>query len=278
MHWFRVAAVWMLLALAACRTSSEPSGMAELAEKSMPRGIGALTAPVSGFRVKASYPHDPGAFTQGLVYHDGFLYESTGRQRQSSIRKVELETGKVVDSHELSEEYFGEGLTLFGDRFYQLTWQNGVSFQYDLDLEPAGQLLYGGEGWGLASDATSLIMTDGGPSLSYRDPSNFRELRRTMVRDGGAPVYALNELEIVDEEILANVWGTSLIARIAPATGEVTGWIDLRGLLPEEHRKAADVLNGIAYDPENQRLFVTGKLWPLLFEIELAPPETRKET
>lgn len=229
--------------------------------------------PIYRYRVVNTYPHDPQAFTQGLEYYNGYLYESTGLEGQSTLRKVELRTGRVLQRHRLPSEIFAEGITRFGDRIYQLTWRNGICFVYDRDTFRADtEFRYSGEGWGLTNDGTSLIMSDGSDTLVFRDPSNFAEVRRLQVRADGMPVRDLNELEYIEGEIWANVWQTDLIARISPKTGEVVAWVDLSGLLPEADRKNADVLNGIAYDKQNKRIFVTGKLWNKLFEIELIPP------
>lgn len=225
------------------------------------------------YRVVNRFPHDPNAFTQGLVFHEGVLYESTGLNGQSSLRRVSLETGEVLARRDIDARYFAEGLALWRDSLIQLTWQAGTAFVYDRSsLEPTGTLSYTGEGWGLASDGQKLILSDGGPDgeLRFLDPETFAETGRLVVRDRGAPVNFLNELEVVGDEIFANVWQTERIARISPETGDVTGWIDLTGLLPAAERSHPDaVLNGIAWDAANDRLFVTGKLWPTLFEIRL---------
>ncbi|MGD8397111.1 MAG: glutaminyl-peptide cyclotransferase, partial [Candidatus Eiseniibacteriota bacterium] len=247
------------------------------------------TAPVYGYRVLRTFPHDPQAFTQGLVYHQGELLEGTGIRGESTLRRVALETGAVLQRVDLDDEYFGEGITLFGDRIIQLTWTSRVAFVYDaVTFARVGQFIYPTQGWGITHDGTRLIMSDGTPTLYFRDPETFAELGRITVTDGGVPVQRLNELESIDGEIYANVWQTDLIARISPATGVVLAWIDLTGLLGGrrfpagpvfDHQEVVqvgaerqDVLNGIAYDPDGDRLFVTGKLWPSLFEIELVPP------
>jgi len=218
------------------------------------------------------YPHDPGAFTQGLVYADGVLYESTGLNGRSSLRRVALETGEVLQRRDLAPEYFGEGLALFNDRLIQLTWQNNIGFVYDANsFEPLQTWAYPTEGWGLTHDGTHLIMSDGSAVLRFLDPYTFAVQRAVTVTNGGRPVARLNELEYINGEVFANVWMTDWIARIDPHTGRVLGWVDLSGLLTAEERTAADVLNGIAYDPQGGRLFVTGKLWPKLFEITLVP-------
>jgi glutamine cyclotransferase len=224
------------------------------------------------YAVVNAYPHDPGAFTQGLVYADGVLYESTGLYGRSSLRRVALETGEVLQHHDLPAEYFGEGLTLFDGRLIQLTWQNHIGFVYDAASFALQQTwTYPTEGWGLTHDGAHLIMSDGSARLRFLDPTTFQVQREVLVTDGGRPVVWLNELEYVNGEVFANVWQTDRIARIDPKTGRVLGWIDLSGLLAPEERRSADVLNGVAYDAQNGRLFVTGKLWPKLFEITLAP-------
>ena len=227
-----------------------------------------------GYRVVAEYPHDRRAFTQGLVYLDGVLYEGTGLNGQSTLRRVDLETGEVLQAVGLSEEYFGEGIAVLGERIYQLTWKNGVCVVFDREtFELQEAFTYETEGWGLTTDGERLIMSDGTNRLFIRDPETFAELDTIDVYEGVRAIWNLNELEVVDGEIWANVWQTDLIARIDPETGQVTGWIDLTGLLSEKERekRPVDVLNGIAYDPETDRLFVTGKLWPKLFEIEVVP-------
>jgi glutamine cyclotransferase len=231
--------------------------------------------PVSGYRVVNAYPHDPAAFTQGLVYADGVLYEGTGLNGASTLRRVDLETGEVLRSRALDPSHFGEGIAVVGDRIYQLTWQTGTCFVYDREtFEPLKTFSYRTEGWGLTTDGERLIMSDGTSRLTIRDPETFAIVGRIEVRDGETPVPNLNELEVVGGEIWANVWRTDVVARIDPATGRVAGWIDLRGLLSPEERegRSVDVLNGIAHDPTTGRVFVTGKLWPTLFEIELVPP------
>ncbi|HSH78274.1 MAG TPA: glutaminyl-peptide cyclotransferase, partial [Herpetosiphonaceae bacterium] len=227
----------------------------------------------STYQVINAYPHDPAAWTQGLVYADGQLYEGTGRNGESTLRRVDLETGNVVQRYALPDEYFGEGITIVGERVIQLTWQSRVGFVYDRDsFALLDTFSYPGEGWGLTHDGQQLIMSDGTATLRFLDPESFAEVGRIEVTDHGQAVHHLNELEYVGGEIYANVWQTDRIARIAPATGNVVGWIDLSGLLQAEDRRApVDVLNGIAYDERQDRLFVTGKLWPRLFEIKLLP-------
>lgn len=229
--------------------------------------------PVEGYRVVHAYPHDPSAFTQGLVYEDGMLYEGTGLNGRSSIRMVDLTTGRVLQEHELPENYFGEGLTDWGNNLIELTWQSHIGFVYDrFSFRVVKTFVYEGEGWGLTHDSKHLIMSDGTSVLRLLDPVSFQKVGQVAVTDAGKPVLELNELEYIHGEIYANVWQTDRIARISPATGKVIAWIDLAGLLPAAQRTNPDaVLNGIAYDSKRNRLFVTGKLWPKLFEIQVVP-------
>jgi glutamine cyclotransferase len=234
----------------------------------------ARPAAVDGYQIVRSFPHDPQAFTQGLSYHEGFLYEGTGLNGQSSIRKVKLETGEVLQIQRIDQQYFGEGITIWQHSVVQLTWQSQIGFVYDLGtFQRKRTFAYRGEGWGLTHDGKRLIMSDGQPdsTLRYIDPATMKEAGRLPVRDGDRPVAGLNELEFVKGEIFANVWQTERIARISPTTGQVTGWIDLRGLLSPREAANVDVLNGIAYDAAGDRLFVTGKLWPRVFEIRVIP-------
>ncbi len=230
--------------------------------------------PIYGYRVVNTYPHDQAAFTQGLVYENGVLYEGTGLYGESTLRRVELETGEVRQIHQLTDEYFGEGVTSFGHQLFQLTWQSNVGFVYDQDnFKLLREFEYPTEGWGLTHDGRCLIMSDGTSILHFIHPETLEEVGQMEVREHDQPVTRLNELEYVRGEIYANVWQTDRIARIAPDSGQVVAWIDLTGLLgPEDRAEPVDVLNGIAYDAQNERLFVTGKLWPKLFEIELMPP------
>ena len=229
------------------------------------------------YEVIRAYPHDPSAFTQGLVYTNGRLFESTGLNGQSTLREVELATGKVLRTKSLDQQYFGEGLALVGDRLVQLTWTSQVGFVYDRDtFKLLGTFRYTHEGWGLAYNGSELALSDGTPTLRFLDPTTLTLTRQVQVLDGGNPVAKLNELEWVNGEVFANIWQTDWVVRIDPQTGVVTGRIDLSGLITEAERAEAqaagrgiDVLNGIAYDAEGDRLFVTGKLWPKLFEIKL---------
>lgn len=230
------------------------------------------TTRVDGYRVVKSYPHDAQAYTQGLIYRGGFLYESTGQHGQSTLRKVKLETGEVVQQRRIDAAHFAEGLAEWKGRLFQLTWQSNVAFVYDLaTFAPVKTLKYPGEGWGLTAGPDSMILSDGTADLRFLDPATFKEIRRVTVRDGGTPIDQLNELEFVRGEVWANVWHSDRIARIDPRTGRVTGWIDLSGLMSMYRLDAESVLNGIAYDAATQRLFVTGKMWPKLFEIQVVP-------
>jgi glutaminyl-peptide cyclotransferase len=226
-----------------------------------------------GYRVVNTWPHDPRAFTQGLVYVDGHLYESTGLNGRSSLRMVDLTTGQVQQKFDLPTQYFGEGLAPWGSTLVQLTWQNHVAFVYDrFSFRQLRTIPCPWEGWGLTEDGKSLILSDGSSTLRFLDPDTFHELRKITVKDHGKPVDKLNELEFIHGEIYSNIWYSDRIARISPATGQVLGWIDLSGLLtPAEHTDPDAVLNGIAYDAAHDRLFVTGKLWPKLFEVKIVP-------
>jgi glutaminyl-peptide cyclotransferase len=225
------------------------------------------------YQVVHSYPHDRSAFTQGLIYLDGHLYESTGLKGQSSLRMVDLESGKILQYAAVASDYFGEGLAAWGSTLIQLTWQNRIALVYDrFSFRELRTFQYPGEGWGLTEDGKNLILSDGTATLRFLDPVTFREVRSITVKSRGAPVTKLNELEYIHGEIYANIWYSDRIARISPATGKVIAWIDLAGLLPaSEHSSPDAVLNGIAYDPQHDRLFVTGKLWPKLFEIRIVP-------
>lgn len=236
---------------------------------------GEPAAPVElGYRVVQSFPHDREAVTQGLVVHRGELFESTGGYGTSSIRRVDLRSGRLLRKRPLAEELFGEGLTAVGNELYQLTWRAGLGLIYHSEtLAQSGQFAYAGEGWGLAWDGTRFIMSDGSASLRFLDRETFQEAHRVQVRDGDQPIAALNELELVEGRVFANVWNTTRIAVIDPQSGQVRGWLDLEDILPAPFRtETVGVLNGIAYDAEEGRLFVTGKRWPRLFEIELIPP------
>jgi glutaminyl-peptide cyclotransferase len=255
----RVAVAILALAAVGCGTSSIDAG-----------GIKDY-----GYEVVHTYPHDPRAFTEGLFYLNGFLYEATGLEAQSSVRKVKLETGEVVQQHNLPEAYFGEGIVAWKDRLLQLTYTTQVGFVYDLStFGLKRQFSYPGQGWSMTTDGKHILMDDGTPEIRFWDPETLRETKRIQVTADGQPVSNLNELEWVKGEIFANVWHTDRIARIDPASGAVRGWIDLNGLLDPADRLpgnegAEQVLNGIAYDAKGDRLFVTGKYWPKLFEIRV---------
>ncbi|MBV8855706.1 MAG: glutaminyl-peptide cyclotransferase [Acidobacteria bacterium] len=227
--------------------------------------------PVYGYEVVNTFPHDPEAFTQGLVFHNGALIESTGLERHSTLRRVELQTGKVLQKIDVPPYFFAEGMTLFEGKLYQLTWKGEKGFIYDPQtFEKTGEFTYTGEGWGLTHDADSLILSDGSNKIRFIDPADYHVKRVISVLDGNRPVLELNELEYVKGEIYANVWHQNRIARIDPQTGSVKGWIDFSGLLkPGDVTNDEAVLNGIAYDEAGDRLFVTGKLWPKLFEVKL---------
>lgn len=230
---------------------------------------GLADAPRAGYRVVASYPHDPDAFTQGLVFIDGVLVEGTGLNGRSSLRRVELATGRVLQQVDLPAQWFGEGVTALGDELVQLTWRDGVGLRYDrASLTPIGEFPLAGEGWGLTHDGTHWILSDGSDILFWLDPRDGRELRRVRVHDGLRAVSRLNELEYIDGEVWANLWQRDEIARIDPASGQVLGYLDLAGLRPADARGPDAVLNGIAWDAATRRLFVTGKLWPRVYQIE----------
>ena len=230
----------------------------------------AAAAPVFGYEVVNVYPHDRNAFTQGLLYRDGLLYESTGLNGQSSLRKVELETGKVLQQISVDRRYFAEGLTDWGSRLVQLTWNTNIGFVYDLaTFKQLQTFSYQSQGWGLAHDDRRLVMSDGSATLRYLDPQKLTVTGQVQVTDGEVPVRDLNELEFIDGQVYANVWLTDRIAMIAPDSGRVVGWINLAGLLARGAVSDDAVLNGIAYDAQRKRLFVTGKLWPSLFEIRI---------
>jgi glutamine cyclotransferase len=238
--------------------------------------------PVSTYEVVKTYPHDPKAFTQGLVFHGGFLYESTGQEGESTLRKVNFETGKVAQKYELPDEVFAEGITILGDKIYQLSWRDHIAWVYNLsDFKLLREFRYAGDGWGLTNDGTNFFMTDGTHVIRVLNPESFETVRTIVVKDeAGRPLMKLNELEFVKGEIWANIWHSeeiakpNHIARIDPQTGALTGWIDLAGISPEDQQgedKSENTLNGIAYDEAGDRIFVTGKNWKRLFEIKLKP-------
>ena len=261
-----LAVVVMLASAAAAAATAQRAAQRPAAAASAP-------APVSRYRIVNIYPHDRAAFTEGLFFHEGVLYESTGQNGKSWIRKIRLENGEVLQQAPLESQYFGEGIVAWKKSLIQLTYTTEIGFVYDLaTLKRQRSFNYSGQGWALTHDGTRIIMSDGSASLRFLDPETLRETGRLPVTDAGKPVLELNELEFVKGEILANVWKTERIARISPKTGQVTGWIDVSGLLDPRDAAGVDVLNGIAYDAAGDRLFVTGKLWPKLFEIRIVPP------
>jgi len=240
--------------------------------------------PVYGYEIVNTYPHDSRAFTQGLIFHDGWLYESTGEYGDSTLRRVNLKTGKVEQEFELSRDYFAEGLTIFNEKLYQITWKEKAAFVYDLKtFKMLQEFDYPGDGWGLTHDDTHLIMSDGSHVLRFVDPATFKTDRTISVfREDGSPLMNINELEYIKGEIWANIWHSELpnvlgkpnrIARINPASGKLVGWVDLNNISPDDVKRSDEnTLNGIAYDAPTDRIYVTGKLWKKLFEIKLTPP------
>lgn len=270
--------VWLTLAAGAwrCETacnppelrggpSGAPAGDGVTARRKADEAISVLPA-----KVVNTYPHDPHAFTQGLEYFDGFLYESTGEPGQSSLRKVELRTGQVLQRVDLNAQYFGEGLTIFRGKIYQLTWLTKVGFVYDLrTFRKLGDFHFYGEGWGLAHDRTNLIMSDGTNTLRFLDPETFAVTRTLEVYAGGQAVTNLNELDVMGNDIYANVWHANRIARIDARSGQVRAWIDCSAIAAQEQKEPESVLNGIAFDALGKRMFITGKHWPHLFEVRV---------
>ncbi|HTW66130.1 MAG TPA: glutaminyl-peptide cyclotransferase [Bryobacteraceae bacterium] len=238
----------------------------------------AAQTPEYGYQIIHVYPHDPDAFTQGLEFRAGFLYESTGLKGHSSVRRERLETGKVLQQIDLDPQFFGEGITVLNRKIFELTWKAQTGFVYDqASFRRLRSFNYPGEGWGLANDGRNIYMSDGSDQIRVWDPVTLQEKRRITVQDHGQSIPMLNELEWVRGEIYANVWQTDRIARISPTDGRVVGWIDLAGILSAADRTGSeDVLNGIAYDVLGNRLFVTGKLWPKLFQIKLIPKSQRR--
>jgi glutaminyl-peptide cyclotransferase len=281
------AGAWPVLFLAACWQSfpvCAAGGQSTNTAAAPPAVAAAAAAPAEvinyTYQVVNTFPHDPRAFTQGLLFHDGKLLESTGWYGQSSLREVNLATGTVLRKWDVPSQYFAEGLTLLDGKLYQLTWKEGKAFVYDLNADPkgfrkAGEFTYTGEGWGLATDGHWLIMSDGTSTLRFLNPATFAVDHKIQVFKDGLPQERLNELEYVQGQIYANIWQTDWVARIDPVTGKVAGMIDFSFLLPAADRipppgiPPSDVLNGIAYDPAGDRLFVTGKNWPKLFEVRL---------
>jgi glutaminyl-peptide cyclotransferase len=243
--------------------------------------VPSAAVPVDTYEIVKTYKHDDGAFTQGLVFVNGFFYESDGEYGESSVRKVEVETGKVVQKKDVAEDYFAEGLTVLNDKVYQITWRENTAFQYDMNFKLIKEFRYSGDGWGLTNDGTNLIMSDGTHVIRFVNPETFETIRTIAVNDEkGRPLMKLNELEYVKGEIWANVWHSeevgkpNYIARVNPQDGKLLGWIDLGGISPEDiKRDSENVLNGIAYDAATDRIFVTGKKWKNLFEIKVKPKQ-----
>lgn len=253
--------------------------------------------PIYGYEVVRSYPHDGNAFTQGLFFHEGSLYESTGQEGRSQLRKVDIDTGRVIQKWELPKDEFGEGSAIIGDKIYMVTWQDGIGRVHDAkDFKVLSEFSYQGEGWGLTTDGTNLIMSQGTHVLKVIDPQTFKQVRTIPVmREDGRPLMNINELELVKGELWANIWHSerrdilgkaNYVARIDLATGKLLGWIDLAGISPDDQPRAGreddpndpkseNTLNGIAYDPATERIFVTGKQWKKLYEIKLTPPKSQ---
>lgn len=277
-------AIWLAIWLAACsggtdagepvrQDVSPPSAAATSQAPAEPTPSSAAIRPaIQSYEIIATYPHDQEAFTQGLFFWEGALYESTGRYSESTIRKVDIETGEVLQSRDLPPEYFGEGITRWQDKIVALTWRSGTGFIVDLaTFSPIDAFGYPGEGWGITASQTHLIQSDGSPVLRFLDPATLDITDTLTVNLNGKPLRNLNELEWINGEIWANVWQSDLIARIDPDTGNVTAVIDFTNLFPASARRAPndDVLNGIAHDPDTGRLFITGKHWPNLYEIKV---------
>jgi glutamine cyclotransferase len=237
-----------------------------------------LAAPVSSYKIVAEFPHSTGSYTEGFFYRDGLFYDGTGLKGSSAILVIEPKTGKVVQRRDLPQQFFGEGIVDWGPNIYEWTWQSHICFVFDrFSLRPAGQFTYSGEGWGMTRTPKAIITSDGTATLRFRDPKTFEETRHIVVKDGRHTVQPLNELEYVKGEIYANIWHSDRIARISPRDGHVLGWIDLTGLMPTSRRvNDESVLNGIAYDAKHDRLFVTGKQWPTVFEIRVVSAARRK--
>ena len=240
----------------------------------------AAAAPTMGYKVVARYPHSTESYTEGFLFLDGLFYEGTGIEGHSALLAIDPETGKPVQKRALAPQYFGEGIVDWGPNIYQWTWKSQVCFVYDrFSLRPVKQLSYTGEGWGMTRTARELITSDGSATLRFRDPNTFKETHHIVVKDGTKVIDQLNELEFIKGEIYANVWHADVIARISPRDGHVIAWIDLSGLLPADQKvNEESVLNGIAYDAKRDRLFVTGKQWPTVFEIKVVPRPAASQT
>lgn len=273
----RIYLIFLVLALAfSCKTEPTPINN-NVNINSSPK-ISPNAIPIYGYEVVNTYKHDANAFTQGLVFREGFLYESTGHYGESTLRKVEIETGKILQKNSLSPDVFGEGLTILNGKIYQISWREGLAWSYNLeDFKLIKEFRYAGEGWGLTNDGTNLILSDGTHVLRVINPENFETIRTiTVFRENGLPLMDINELEWVKGEIWANIWHSEKInlpnhiARIDPNNGKILGWINLDGISPEDvGRDEENTLNGIAYDEKTDRIFVTGKKWKRLFEIKL---------
>lgn len=239
----------------------------------------APSVPTFSYDVVRILPHDPGAFTQGLLLHNGFLYEGTGQKGASTIRKIQVDTGRVLKSRALADNYFGEGITVLDEKIYQLTWKSKKGFVYNLKtFEKESEFDYDSEGWGLTQDGQSLIMSDGTQTIRFLDPNTFKERRSLSVSYQGRPTRYLNELEYAHNHIYANIWTTDYLAKIDPKSGHIVALIDVRGLLPNESRAQTDVFNGIAYNLDSDTFYVTGKWWPKVFEIKLVPPKPKPDS
>jgi glutamine cyclotransferase len=235
-------------------------------------------APVFGYKVVAIFPHSTESYTEGFFYRDGLFYEGTGLKGHSKVMAIQPQTGKVIQKLAIPPQYFGEGIVDWGPNLYQWTWQSNVGFIYDrFSLRLVKRFSYTGEGWGMTHDKTAIITSDGSDTLRFRDPATFIETRQIVVKDGATPIKDLNELEYIKGEIYSNVWHSDRIARISPRDGHVIGWVDLTGILPADQRLNDDsVLNGIAYDAQHDRVFVTGKQWPSIFEIKIVNHANKK--
>lgn len=266
--------IFATVAISACGSSPTPMPINISNSATTPARV---NVPVHTFELVNTFPHDPQAFTQGLLYHNGFLYEGTGgkhgNEHYSFLRKVDIKTGRSLQQHDLSRDYFGEGIALLNGKIYQITWTEGKAFVYDAEtFEPVNEFRYPGQGWGITDDRTNLYMSDGTHIIRVIDPETFKQLRTiTVLDEDNRPVTQLNELEWIKGEIWANVWQSGWIMRIDPESGKIVGRIDLRKMVEDEERRnpRADVLNGIAYDEEGDRIFVTGKFWERLFEIKV---------
>ena len=273
----------------ACNSATNVNTSANISSRTNVNAANAATktgasVPTYTYEIVNTFPHDPKAFTQGLIFRDGVLYESTGQEGESTLRKVELTTGKVLQKYDVPEEFFAEGMTFLNGKFYQLTWQDRTAFVYDADFKLLKEMRYAGDGWGLTHDGTNLIMSDGTHILRVVNPETFQTVRTvTVLRENGQPLLNLNELEYVKGEIWANIWHSeepnvlgkpNHIARIDPNSGKLLGWIDLSSISPEDVRRDSEnTLNGIAYDEAGDRIFVTGKKWRKLFEIKVKPKQ-----